>query len=416
MQVTSQRASAILYNYLSGNHFDKPFLLPANVCPVVPLSFMKAGVGFEFIDIDESHAMSTEKCLTAIEAGKYSGLVFVHAYGKKYDNKEFYRAVKSLDQNLCIIDDCCLCIPELVDSLNKTPDILVFHSTTECYLYHKMKTNENSKVVLFFHSDGIPNKMLYSYYPCIKNSIIAKWLMRIHNEAFLSADKCVFIAKNGQDNFLKIYPDYPTKKTALILNGIEDFSVSEVEELKKVEQKYESFKYRLCSTGTINQRKGQRIIIEALAATKKDKREQIHLALIGEGPERVRLEKLVNDYGLAKNVTFEGLIENSQVYKYLYQNNIYILMSNNEGLPISIIEAMRTGLPVISTKISGIPELVDINGILIDPNVEQLTTIFDHMDEYDWNVMGKRSRERWKKDFTFDRMKKQYCDMLDSLF
>lgn len=75
--------------------------------------------------------------------------------------------------------------------------------------------------------------MLYSYYPCIKNSIIAKWLMRIHNEAFLSADKCVFIAKNGQDNFLKIYPDYPTKKTALILNGIEDFSVSEVEELKK---------------------------------------------------------------------------------------------------------------------------------------------------------------------------------------
>lgn len=65
MQVTSQRASAILYNYLSGNHFDKPFLLPANVCPVVPLSFMKAGVGFEFIDIDESHAMSTEKCLTA---------------------------------------------------------------------------------------------------------------------------------------------------------------------------------------------------------------------------------------------------------------------------------------------------------------------------------------------------------------
>ena len=63
MQVTSQRASAILYNYLSGNHFDKPFLLPANVCPVVPLSFMKAGVGFEFIDIDESHAMSTEKVL-----------------------------------------------------------------------------------------------------------------------------------------------------------------------------------------------------------------------------------------------------------------------------------------------------------------------------------------------------------------
>ena len=90
------------------------------------LSFMKAGVGFEFIDIDESHAMSTEKCLTAIEAGKYSGLVFVHAYGKKYDNKEFYRAVKSLDPNLCIIDDCCLCIPELVDSLPENVDLCLY--------------------------------------------------------------------------------------------------------------------------------------------------------------------------------------------------------------------------------------------------------------------------------------------------
>lgn len=70
MQVTSQRASAILYNYLSGNHFDKPFLLPANVCPVVPLSFMKAGVGFEFIDIDESHAMSTEEMFDSYRGGK----------------------------------------------------------------------------------------------------------------------------------------------------------------------------------------------------------------------------------------------------------------------------------------------------------------------------------------------------------
>ena len=77
-------------------------------------------------DIDESHAMSTEKCLTAIEAGKYSGLVFVHAYGKKYDNKEFYRAVKSLDPNLCIIDDCCLCIPELADSLPENVDLCLY--------------------------------------------------------------------------------------------------------------------------------------------------------------------------------------------------------------------------------------------------------------------------------------------------
>ena len=67
-----------------------------------------------------------KKCLTAIEAGKYSGLVFVHAYGKKYDNKEFYRDVKRLDSNFCIIDDCCLCIPELADSLPENVDLCLY--------------------------------------------------------------------------------------------------------------------------------------------------------------------------------------------------------------------------------------------------------------------------------------------------
>lgn len=134
MQVTSQRASAILYNYLSSNHFDKPFLLPANVCPVVPLSFMKAGVDFEFIDIDESHAMSTRKCLDTIKKGKYSGLVFVHAYGKKYDNKEFYWSVKNIDSSLCIVDDCCLCIPEFIDSLPENVDICIYSTGYAKYI------------------------------------------------------------------------------------------------------------------------------------------------------------------------------------------------------------------------------------------------------------------------------------------
>lgn len=300
--------------------------------------------------------------------------------------------------------------------LNKHADVLVFHSNVECYLYHKLSKGTKAKTVLFFHSDGIPNKMIYSYFPCIKNSPIAKWLMKIHDESFQVADKCVFIAKNGQDNFLNIYPDFPASKTTLMLNGIEDLSTKEVEVLKTVEQKYLSFNYRLCSVGTINQRKGQRIIIEALAATDDARRKHIHVALIGEGPERVQLEEFVNAHGLTQNVTFEGLVENNQVYKYLHQNNIYILMSNNEGLPISIIEAMRAGLPIISTKISGIPELVDKNGLLLDPDVEQLTAIFNRIDEYDWIGMGRQSRKRWENEFTFDRMKRQYCDMLDSLF
>lgn len=96
-------------------------------------------------------------------------------------------------------------------------------------------------------------------------------------------------------------------------------------------------------------------------------------------------------------------------------------MSYNEGLPISIIEAMRAGLPIISTNISGIPELIhtdgeSCNGILLEPNVDQLVNVFCEMSDYDWEKMGKNSRMRFEADYTFEKMKIAYCNMVDSIF
>lgn len=122
----ANRASAVLYDYLSSIQAPKPFLLPSNVCPVVPLSFLKAGVDFEFVDIDATHAMSKEQCITKLETGNYSGLLFVHAYGKKFDNTAFYAYVKALNESLQIIDDCCLCIPDTTEDMPQNIDLQLF--------------------------------------------------------------------------------------------------------------------------------------------------------------------------------------------------------------------------------------------------------------------------------------------------
>ena len=108
---------------------------------------------------------------------------------------------------------------------------------------------------------------------------------------------------------------------------------------------------------------------------------------------------------------------NEVVYRQLAEENIYILMSQNEGLPISIIEAMRAGLPVISTKVAGIPEIVKdgYNGILLQPSTDELVPILENIEKYNWKDMGIKSRERFEKELTFDRMRKDFCDMFDSL-
>lgn len=122
----ANRASAVLYGFLKSRSFEKPFLLPANVCPVVPLSMMKAGVDFEFVDIDVRHTMSEEQALEKVSTGSYSGLLFVHSYGKSFDNKGFYSELKAINPELCIIDDRCLCKPVLEDNVPEKVDLVLY--------------------------------------------------------------------------------------------------------------------------------------------------------------------------------------------------------------------------------------------------------------------------------------------------
>lgn len=122
----ANRASAVLCNFLNSIEITKPFLLPSNVCPVVPLSFLKAGVDFDFVDIDSTHAMSKDICLSKLRTGEYAGLLFVHAYGKEFDNNDFYATVKSIDKNLLIFDDRCLCLPDISEILPDNVDLQLF--------------------------------------------------------------------------------------------------------------------------------------------------------------------------------------------------------------------------------------------------------------------------------------------------
>lgn len=309
-------------------------------------------------------------------------------------------------------------VQKLVDyyfTLKREPDIVVFHSVFECYQFLK-QNKRDCKTVCFFHTEGIPFKMTLYWFPKLKNSKFFRKLFNMEQYVAENTDKLIFITHIGQKNFLKYHPEVNKEKTAVILNGIEDFSNIEKQNINTID-KWTNAKYHICCVGTITPRKGQRIIVEALANMNTKLLKDVFVTFIGEGPDRIALEQFAKANGIYENIKFMGTVDNTEVHKYLYQANIFILMSNNEGLPISIIEAMRAGLPVISTRISGIPELVspNKNGVLIDPEVQQLTDVLNHLTDYDWDGMGKHSRQRFEKEFTFDRMKKEYCDVLDTL-
>ena len=114
MTVFAARACSILYGILHGRD-ERSFLIPANVCPIVPVTFLEARRDFELVDIAESTLeMDPEACLDRLrrQPKGFGGIVFVRPYGRERNVDPFFRRLKELQPDLLLIDDKCLCRPD----------------------------------------------------------------------------------------------------------------------------------------------------------------------------------------------------------------------------------------------------------------------------------------------------------------
>ena len=121
----------------------------------------------------------------------------------------------------------------------------------------------------------------------------------------------------------------------------------------------------LLSVGELNRNKNHQIIIRALAQLKDP---SVHLAIAGRGPLLDEYVQLADELGVVKNVHFLGYRDDTpELYKAA---DIFCFPSQREGLPISVIEAAASGLPVVGSAIRGVKDIVTdgVNGILVNQN------------------------------------------------
>lgn len=96
-------------------------------------------------------------------------------------------------------------------------------------------------------------------------------------------------------------------------------------------------------------------------------RPNVTFIIVGEGDERPALERLVHTLGLRKNVMFVGIRDDAPTI--VANSDLFVLPSDYEGLGVAALEALALGIPVVATRVGGIPEIIreEVDGLLVEP-------------------------------------------------
>jgi glycosyltransferase involved in cell wall biosynthesis len=172
---------------------------------------------------------------------------------------------------------------------------------------------------------------------------------------------------------------------------------------------------RLIAVAALKPAKG---LPQLIAAVRGLAPRQFGLDLVGDGPHRADYERLVQDAGLGERVVFHGYQPKPAVASLMQSADFLVLPSLGENLPVAVLEAMACGLPVLATRVGGVPELVDERtGMLVEPgSAEALRAGIDHMldhhGEYSRELIRDRAASRYSLDAIGDAWTAVYRSVL----
>ncbi len=159
------------------------------------------------------------------------------------------------------------------------------------------------------------------------------------------------------------------------------------------------------------------VLIEA-AATVRERFGDLRVLIAGYGPQRARLEEQIDALGLRETVILLGL--RTDIPDLLEIMDVAVCCSEFEGCPLSVLEYMEAGLPVVATRVGGLPELVSHrdNGLLVERDhprelAAALTELLE--DPARAAEMGERGRERRRAEFDLDTMVGRVAELYERL-
>jgi glycosyltransferase involved in cell wall biosynthesis len=183
----------------------------------------------------------------------------------------------------------------------------------------------------------------------------------------LKASHVVAVSMDIRDLLLKEY-GLSSRKIKIVPNGYDEELVNQLRTIasNSVCGKIPS----LVFVGTLREAKDPLNLIEAFRIV-SGRVENVRLQIVGDGTLRPAVERKIESYKMQDRVTLHGAVSHERALEVLASSDIYVLTSVDEGLPISLIEAMALGKAVVATSVGGVPEIVidGVNGMLTPPRL-----------------------------------------------
>lgn len=276
--------------------------------------------------------------------------------------------------------------------------IVHLHQIKSALLFYKATffiRNKNYKTLFTVHSNYNLRSLKYKI-----SSVLCS----------LMADRVTCVSKSGYKDYSEIVKFIKGKRISYIQNGVDisrvDFVVDKMnyKEPKIDDKKIIHFVY----IGRIIPIKNQIVLVNAF----KDL-EGCELTLVGAENKDSKIRKLIEELQLTKKIHITGMIERNKVFEILKSSNVYISSSLIEGLPVSVLEAMAVGLPVVLSNIDSHKEIArESTGIkIINNTVEEWKKIlkeYINMDDDKLKKLGDQCRRCVVNNFSLEKMHSLY--------
>lgn len=265
---------------------------------------------------------------------------------------------------------------------------------------------------------GIPGKVITTFHGYDLSSYPLRHGPKVYEKLFHHGDLFLPISKYWKAKLIDL--GCPPEKIAVHHMGID---------LKKFQFKPRKLSpgspIRLLTTARLVEKKGLDYSIKAVARLLPD-HSNIEYAIVGDGPLRQELSDLITQLGVAEKVKLLGWKDATAIRDILDGTHIMILHSrisesgDMEGIPVSLMEAMAMGIPVISTRHSGIVELVEEgrSGFLveekdIDDMADKISYMITRPEK--WVEMGAAGRKFIEANFNIETLNRQFIQVCQSL-